>query len=241
MRFIKVLFYGAVILVALGFYFKRKADKDTIKGNGHVVQVERTIGEFHSVQISGGFEVILKDGENSGLTVEADENLHDKITTSVSNGVLKVDTKGRIRNYDELKLYVQAPYFREIKVSGAVDLESEGELNSESLDLSGSGAAKVDIDVEVENLEVDFSGAGDIELEGEAGQVDIDLTGAGKFKGFDLEASNMDISISGAGYAEVNVTDKLEVNVSGAGKIRYKGNPQEVSKSISGAGSVVAE
>lgn len=241
MRFIKVLFYGAVILVALGFYFKRKADKDTIKGNGNVVQVERTTGEFHSVQISGGFEVIVKDGENAGLIVEADENLHDNITTSVSNGVLKVGMEGRIRNYDELKLYVQAPYFREIKVSGAVDLESDGELNSESLDLSGSGAAKVDIDVEVENLEVDFSGAGDIELKGEAGQVDVDLTGAGKFKGFDLETSNMDISISGAGYAEVNVSDKLDVNVSGAGKIRYKGNPQDVSKSISGAGSVVAE
>jgi hypothetical protein len=40
------------------------------------------------------------------------------------------------------------------------------------------------------------------------------------------------------GNCEVNVTKELNASVSGMGKISYSGNPADVSKNVSGMGTV---
>jgi hypothetical protein len=45
------------------------------------------------------------------------------------------------------------------------------------------------------------------------------------------------VNISGVGNAEVWVAGTLDVSVSGAGVVRYKGDPK-VNQSISGSGKV---
>ena len=49
---------------------------------------------------------------------------------------------------------------------------------------------------------------------------------------------NADVSISGAGDAILRVEQALDVRISGAGSVRYYGQPESVSKQISGAGNV---
>jgi hypothetical protein len=46
------------------------------------------------------------------------------------------------------------------------------------------------------------------------------------------------VHISGAGDAEVFASVKLDAHVTGAGDIRYKGNPPQVIHNTSGAGSI---
>ena len=46
------------------------------------------------------------------------------------------------------------------------------------------------------------------------------------------------LDISGLGYCEVSVEETMDVNISGAGKVYYKGNP-EVFRNISGLGSII--
>jgi hypothetical protein len=51
-------------------------------------------------------------------------------------------------------------------------------------------------------------------------------------------AENTKVDISGAGSAEVFASVKLDAHVSGAGKVRYKGDAANVQQQVSGAGSV---
>jgi len=68
--------------------------------------------------------------------------------------------------------------------------------------------------------------------------VDLDVSGAVDFFAFDLPADNYLISISGAGKAEITVNKSLDVDISGAASVRYRGNPERNIQDISGSGSV---
>jgi len=48
------------------------------------------------------------------------------------------------------------------------------------------------------------------------------------------------VSISGSGDARVNATEAIAAQVAGSGDIRYSGHPREVTRQVSGTGSVEA-
>ena len=57
---------------------------DGIKGNGNVQTEKRTITEkFTKISVSRGLEVIVEQGNEVAVEVEADQNLLSHITTKV--------------------------------------------------------------------------------------------------------------------------------------------------------------
>lgn len=240
-RFLRMLFYGTLILIGIGVYFAKKNKKDEVKGNGTVSIEQRDVLPFNAIRVSGAFEVVLNQGDTYSVEVETDGNLQENIVAEVHDEVLEIQTTGNIGNFSRMKVVVTSAAYNKVHTSGGVSLSSGTQLNGESLEIKASGASKVNLNVMMESIHTDFSGAGDVTLSGEAGVTTVDISGAGKLKAFELKTHEMSISISGAGYAEVNTDQKLDVNVSGAGKVRYKGNPAEVKENISGAGVVDAE
>lgn len=62
-----------------------------IEGNKNVISINRDISDdFTKVKVSAGIELIIDQGNEVSLTVEADENLHDIIITEVEDGKLKI-------------------------------------------------------------------------------------------------------------------------------------------------------
>ena len=90
----------------------------------------------------------------------------------------------------------------------------------------------------IQKLEVSSSGGSKLKFTGMANKVDMDVSGAVDIHAFDLQAEIVSLSISGAGDAEINVTKELYAEISGAGTVRYKGDPAKVDSNISGAGSI---
>ena len=82
------------------------------------------------------------------------------------------------------------------------------------------------------------TGASRVTLDGDIDQLLADLTGASDLKAAALQTKTAEISIQGAGDAEVAVAEKLKVAIAGAGKVTYSGNPPTIEKHISGAGSI---
>ena len=98
-------------------------------------------------------------------------------------------------------------------------------------------------DISVEGLhggqiELDLSGAADADLRGKVDRFDVDVSGAGDVDASWLEANTVVIDMSGAGEAKVWAKQGLEIDISGAGRIVYWGDPTELRQDISGAGSV---
>jgi hypothetical protein len=208
------------------------------RGNGNVVKQERKVSAFNAIEVSGAFDVYLSLGSAQSVIVEADDNLLPLIRTEVSGSTLKIENKEPIHNSKSLKVYITVTDLNRIEVSGAVDLHSQNKLTLTELSIEISGATDAFLDIAVQKLEVSSSGGSNLKLTGMANRVDLDASGAVDIRAFELLTEIVSLDISGAGEVDINVTKELNASVSGAGTVRYKGNPAKIDTDISGAGSV---
>ena len=193
----------------------------TLKGSGVEASEVRELESFDRIELGGVAELTVHVDPNTTqkLEIRADDNILDKIVTTVSGDELEVSVDHwMVRPKQGIKLDIWVPSLVEIDASGASDIEVFG--------LHG------------ERFELDVSGASDVELEGTIDRLIIDSSGASEVDAKHLEAKTAEIELSGAGKLDVFASEKLDVDVSGAGDIRYYGDPAEISQDVSGAGKV---
>jgi hypothetical protein len=209
-----------------------------IKGNGNVIKQDRQLGSFSALDVGGAFKVFLTQGDKEAVTVEADENLMDVISTEVRGNTLVIKTTEDIRDSEALNIYLTFKDLDEMEISGACQLTGENKMKFDNLDMDCSGASDVELKLAASKLTMDFSGASQIELYGSAEAVDLDLSGASSYDGYDLEADIYFVDISGASHAKIFVNKELSAEVSGAAGLKYKGDPVIKEHDVSGAGSM---
>ena len=209
-----------------------------VHGDGKVVKQTRVVSSFDGIDISGAFDVYLRQGSIEEVIIEADENLQSIITAEVRGSTLVIDNKKPINHPTTLKVYITFKNLKKIETSGAVDIVAENKLTVNDLSLSTSGASDVRMDIAAGKLDLSSSGASKLRLSGSVTDVTADLSGSCDMYSFDLVCENLRIEISGAGKAQVNVTKSIDAEISGAGSIHYKGSPTKVNQSVSGAGSI---
>ncbi len=211
-----------------------------IHGNGNNVAQTRDAGKFNSVDVSGAIDVYLKQDSTQSVKVETDENLQQYVEVYENNGVLVVSPKDNY-NLDpthKIKVFVTAPAFRVIGVSGASTITSENKLvSAESMDIDLSGASEAKVDIKAPRINAEVTGASTITLSGETKDLNVVGSGASGAKCFDLMTENTTVDISGASSAEVFASVKLDAQASGASGISYKGNPA-ITQDINGASSI---
>ncbi len=207
-------------------------------GSGNVIREERKVSSFNGIEVSGAFDIKLIQGTVSSVVIEADDNLMPLIRTEVRGSTLVIDNKKPISHSKSLKVFITFTELKSIDLSGAVDFESQGKLTLPELSISGSGASDGKLEMDVQKLSIDCSGGSKLKLTGSAKDVDVDASGAVDLFAFDFPAENYKLSISGAGKAEINVSKELNVDISGAATVHYKGNPTKNIQDVSGAGTI---
>ncbi len=234
----RIIILGFLLISLASCHFLGIGEK--VYGDGNVVKQERSAGNFNSVEVSGSITVRVRQAATHGVSIETDQNLQQYIEAFVTGDKLVIHSRDGY-NLDpsrDIVVYVSAPLFRDIDVSGACDIISEGLIKSnEPMNVSVSGSGNIEMEVDLPSIETEVSGSGGVNLKGRATNFESTVSGSGEIKCFDLAAETIKISISGGGDAEVNASKKLDVEVSGSGNVVYKGDPQ-VSKDISGSGSV---
>lgn len=189
-----------------------------VRGNGRVKSETRSISEFNSIDISGGFSIKVKVGESTSLRIKGEENLLPLVKTYIKGDRLIIDTKKSLSPRKELLIIITTPQLESLDCSGANDIEVEG-INSNTFDLELSGACS-------------------IELSGYADKFRADLSGAGSIDAKNLESKKVYVSVSGAASANVFASEYLDASVSGVGSINFYGNPQSTNTNVSGVGSI---
>jgi len=207
-------------------------------GDGNVLKETRQVAGFNGIEVSGAFDIVLKQGETQEVIVEADANLLPLIRTEVTGSILHIDTKKPIHHVTVMRVYVTVKDLNMIDVSGAVDIHTDGRLNVPELSIDASGASDSKLELGVQKLKLDCSGASKMRFSGFATNLEMDLSGASDIFGYDLLTENCSIEISGAGNAQLNVSKIISAEISGAGSVKYKGSPSEIDQSVSGAGSI---
>ena len=225
---------GLILMMQTGCTYAFKG----IKGNGNVVKQERKVSDFSGFEVGGAFRVFLTQGDEEKLIIEADENLLPVIETKVKGGTLIITTNENIKDFKTLNIYLTFKKMNDMEISGACHLTGENKFSFDNLELDCSGASEVDMKLSASSLEMDISGASNIDLYGSAEKISLDISGASSLEAYELETVNCDIEASGAANARISVSNELSAEVSGASKLRYKGNPKLISHDVSGAGSM---
>lgn len=210
----------------------------TVSGNHDVVKKERKAENFTGLKVSSGIDVVLTQGDNEYLAIEADENLHEHIITEVRNGVLHIYTDAGIRNAEMKKAYVTMKEITDVSTTSAGDITGTTPVRADKLELSSSSAGSIKLEVDVEELSVDLSSSGDMTLTGKADILEADLSSAGDLNAYELYVREANINASSAGDAGINVSERLIARASSAGDISYKGNPKYIDAHASSAGDV---
>ena len=229
MKRILVMLTGALLVLSSCSNFMGKR----VRGNGKMAMETRTTGSFTGVKVSGAIDLYVRTDSVTAVRVDGDENLLKYVEVDLDGSMLRIRTKNGInlKPTRSIKVYVSAPEFTRFHASEN-KISSSSTLN---VDLSGASDAKLEVNAPAVNVEV--SGAGSVTLKGETRDFSVDGSGSTDIKCYELLAENTKVDISGAGNAEVFASVKLDVGVSGAADVKYKGNAT-VSQRVSGAGSV---
>ncbi|MCX6235739.1 MAG: DUF2807 domain-containing protein [Bacteroidetes bacterium] len=232
----KMIFSPFILIV--GFIFYSYGCCDIQHGNGKVVTEERSVDSFTGIDIGGAFQVVLKQGDREALTIETDENLLQYITTEVKDGILIISTEKDCIRFEKLKAYITFKTLESMEFSGAVELWSENSLNFNDLSIDASGASEIEMNLTAQKIEMELSGASELTLSGKVNEAIVEASGATEISAENLEIAICRMSMSGAGDARIYVTKELDVEVSGAGTVRYRGEPEKVNTQVSGAGDI---
>jgi hypothetical protein len=211
-----------------------------ISGNGNVVEEDRNVSGFSGVHVSTGIDVLLSEGSDFEVTVEADENLMDVILTELKGDMLVVRTdRVNIRRAKAKRVYVTLPELTELKISSAGDCVGKTPFTCKDLRLGISSAGDLSLEVSADRIWLDISSSGDARISGETDELDVSLSSAGDLHAFDLIAKKVSVNVSSAGDARVTATDEISMNASSAGNIYYQGDAKVIHSRSSSAGDII--
>ncbi|WP_198288439.1 GIN domain-containing protein [Chamaesiphon minutus] len=91
--------------------------------------------------------------------------------------------------------------------------------------------------IQAKHMTIALTGVGGMTIEGAADSLDLNLEGVGGYQGERFKTKQAIVYSEGVGSAVLNVSDRLDVSVSGVGSVEYIGSPK-VQKSGKGLGQV---
>ena len=209
---------------------------------GNLVRETREVESFDKISLKGIGKVIIRQGEEESLEVEARDDMLPNIVTEVEDGKLiisyKTDwSKQIILPIKPIRFRVTMRAVKLLEILGAGIMEVYN-IETDTLDLviKSAGAIRVTA-LAAEALSVVISGAGGTKLSGRVDRQEVTISGAGGHQAGKLESGSCTVTVNGAGGATVWARDALDVSISGLGGVRYYGDPK-VTKEISGLGGV---
>jgi len=233
----KNLKIAGLLLVVVLFSASAVFSQASPKGNKNVTIVEHKVDNFSALDVGGAFKVILSKSDSPYVKVETDDNLHQQVSLRVRDGRLMIGSKG-MTNPTKLNVYVYYTELVAVDVSGAATLNSTNPIEGKEFLLNISGAAKSDLQVNVEQLITKISGAARITFEGKANMHITEVSGVGELLAVNLVTDVTRAKVSGAAKAKVTATEKIDSDVSGAGRLEYFDGKSMVSVGKEGQFSI---
>jgi hypothetical protein len=214
-----------------------------------------TAGNFSKIYIESTISADIRRGDECGITATGDGFSHIKIEEK--EDTIKIRRKGFVSLFvARPHITVTMPQISELVLSGASQAKvfgfesesplmvkltgaSHAEIRSISSGNTGieiSGASNLTGDIKVNgDIKFNITGASRVELTGSSEVAELELSGASQARLGNFSIINVNARISGASSTQLNVSDKLDVNLSGASRLEYDGGPTLGSVTVSGA------
>jgi hypothetical protein len=212
------------LLVIAGLITTASAQKTINDANAQ----KRNVSGFHAIEVSGGIDLYLSQGEEAVAVSASKEEYRTKIKTEVKDGVLKIwyEWNSNFRmdwGNRKLKAYVSFKNLDRLEGSGGSDISVDGSIKVSKLAMEVSGGSDFDGKVETDELTIQASGGSDVDISGKAAKLTIDASGGSDFKGYDLASDICNVEASGGSDVHITVNKELSANASGGSDVYFKG------------------
>lgn len=207
-----------------------------LPGLAHATEDVRIVPPFTAITFKGAGVIDIAVGKEQSVTLDADKDVLAEVTTEVKGGTLEVrrrehhrswslwsflewlGSSGHRRDDGKLQVTIAVPRLSALTIAGAAKVGADG--------FDGGDTA------------LTISGAADLRARGRLDHLALQISGAGNAKLGELITTSADVSVKGAGNVLVQPTQSLHVEITGMGAVRYLGNPPDVTKNVSGMGTV---
>lgn len=238
-----------------------------IKGDGNIVTHEISITDYSRISSAGSVTInYIQSDEEPYLQVTTDQNIYEMFEFNVNDkDILQIRPKKEYRRNTtfrptEFTINTNSHEFKGAETAGSVKFNANSPLKSDNvkLSLAGSGTINLHENAEIEELKTEIAGSatlnahklscknfrgeiagsGTLNLGGKTEKANFSIAGSGDVKAFDLRIDEMKCDIAGSGDIEAYVNNSINVSIAGSGRIKYKGDPQDIKRSVAGSGSI---
>lgn len=194
----------------------------TVRGDGNIRTIERDVGHFTSLRITGSHTSVVYGDREGPLRITGEENILQHLDIYIDNDRLVITSKGNVnlRPSQRVEIEIPAKHLTKVRVSGSNRIELL-HIDRDYFHIHGSGSTRVIAD-------------------GYVGDLEVRMSGSSRLDAVHLITENANVRTSGTSRAEIHTEDILEARSSGSSRIRYYGNPIEVTAQSSGSSSVRA-
>lgn len=173
--FFTVLFSTFILTIVIGYLLN---SFNVVHGSKNISNEERQINKFTSIKNHTQFNIILKKSDSEKIIVSAENNLINKIITSVKNNELVIDiekpfpylTTTNIKNNFPIEIQVEYDELHKVTQAGSgyiTNLEDQI-LESDQLELNVTGTGEINVNISANELVTNVSSVGSIKVSGEA-------------------------------------------------------------------------
>ena len=231
MRFLLI----PILLTSSAFpdtYIKNSVIRNSIIGDNlsHTQQTEQSSassttkhviphGKFSKIEIKFPAKLRIEQSSKPDIKLKMDKNFIDNILFKVYNDTLHIYTDSSINTRLQTEIVVHTQLLNMLTIGGTTYADIQG-FNSTNFKLRASGTSKVTFSSgSITNLTLNSEGTSKINLE-------------------QIRVKYASIISKGTSKTTINVSEDLNVNLSGISKVRYFGNPK-IQKRIKGLGKLI--
>lgn len=233
---------------------------EVVTGSGDIITLQMDYEDFERIEAGYAFDIEVTRADTYQVHLVIDEVLVEYLNVKQSGGTVYIGLKSGYNYMNQSrKAEITLPRLSRLELSGAsegvisgfsttddIDFELSGasrleikELKTGKTDLDLSGASEVTGSIDTNEGNFRLSGASTLELSGSAPDISVEASGASEVILKDFSAVTAEVELSGASDAELVVSKRLDIDLSGGSKLIYSGDPKLGSIDVSGSSSIV--
>ncbi len=198
------------------------------------------VSSFSKLDIEIIGEVIYLQSDSVYVSAKGSSSLTDALKVSEKKGELSIEMKNKRKfsgSKKELVITVGSPNIEEINFESIGNLHLKNNIKVGNLKITNKGVGEIKIDdCHVNKFDLISKSVGTIKIKGSANESSIHSENIGQIDCSKFKAKKAKVVSKGTSDLLVYANESIDITISGIGKIKYYGNPQDVKTDISRLG-----
>jgi hypothetical protein len=216
--------------VVLRNFPEYKSRFESLPQNQLVTQTP-TITNFTKLQASHDIKINYMTGESPYMTLTGRQSDLDRTEVRVVDDTLILSLNGADKicffcfDVGEITVDLIGPAINEVQLNHDSEFHS-ADLEVSELNVTAMHSSEVRLqNIQSTKLNIELAHAAEVEISGSVDSLNLELAHSAEFMGVQLQAKEAIVVATHSSYAELNVSDRLDVDASHSSDILYRGQP----------------